>query len=712
MTVSVYKPDATVDVLGPAPFTQTDIRTPSLGDGSELDEGTGNLGDVYHLTNLDDAFVYEFTQDGPHTIQLEGNVSDIYGNLYPLNADYKVMVARILDLDPAQLPTMPYRQGDAFAPGLHVFPPVPADIKITLRHLPNSDPALEISHTVSGQANVFGYFQPSASTEIRMENPGEFRVDMTATYEEPDGDLWVGAATWGGVVEGLTPKIRAHGRRGLDFSGDSLDDTPTWFITDQLPPEKIGIEHWVPYFSGDIAWGAEPGAEIVEDTSLTSIVTVYDQTGLSEEMYNLIRQYYERCTDPMAPPPLDTTLVGLEKRIAIDEGPLCIATSDGSDAEANPDKIEYWGYWYSTSQRPDVHVREIIGQDGHATAYWRFNDTYGYQIGEPADGDQEGDIKWNFGGAVMRVISETNPINEYAIYSSFWVLLPLDDPVGPRVTPPFQDATGASVNGGPILELLGEEIDMLFLPKGVRPGDILELGEVIAFSGHVGPPLNSKVDVTIKSPSGVEYSQSWYANKIGWLYDPNFDFHADETGRWTVEVDVEHDQPYIGNGVIPTSHNTGTVLGTQGTYDFYVIDPDTPGLHISTPGAGFVHWTNYEIEPISIQGIAPMGTTAVYYIIHDKGIVMGQGNLLPGADGSFTLIYDAEALHKDFPMLSLTAREGRWEGLADEVTISLLAVGSMEPHAARVTLIGEEIFIQGGEMPKRDYFIFIPLTFR
>ena len=205
---------------------------------------------------------------------------------------------------------MPYRQGDAFAPGLHILPPVPADIEITLRHLPDSDPGQEISHTISGRANEFGYFQPAADTAIHLDSPGEFRVDMSATYEEPDGSLWAGAVTRGGVVEGLNPKIRAQGRRGLNFSGDSLDDTPTWFITNELPPDKIGIEHLVPYFSGDIAWGAEPAAEIVEDTSLASIVTIYDQTGLAEDMYDLVRQYYERCTDPMAHPPLDDSLNG------------------------------------------------------------------------------------------------------------------------------------------------------------------------------------------------------------------------------------------------------------------------------------------------------------------------------------------------------------------------------------------------------------------
>jgi hypothetical protein len=710
LSLQIHKPDGTQETVGPATLLQTDIRTPSLADGNDLDEGTGNMCDIYHLTTLQDEFAYAFDQDGLYTIALIGEVEDIYGNPYEFHSTYEVLVARLLDIDSAQLPFTPYQQGDALAPGLHIYPPAPAHVEIFLRHLPNSDPAQEITHTIIGEANRFGYFQTPLGTEIRLDSPGEFRVDILATYTSPDGDQWAGAATWGGVVEGLTPRISAHGRRGLNFPGDTLDDTPTWFITAQLPPDKVGIEHWVPYFSGDIAWGAEPGAQIMEDQSLMSEVTIRDLTGPSEQIYNLIRAYFSRCRDPFSPPPVDTSATGLEKRLDVGEAPLSVATSSGIDAEVDPSQVEYWGYWYAASERPDIHVREILGEDGVTTAYWRFNDTYGYQIGEPADGDHEGDIKWNFGGAVLRVVSETNPINEYAIYGSFWVLLPLDDPIGPRVTPPFQDSVGASVNGGPIMTLLGEEIDMLFLPKGVRPGDVLEVGDVIAFSGHVGPPLDSRVDVTIISPGGVEHTQSWHANRIGWLYDPSFDFVANEAGRWTVDLFVEHDRPYLPTGVTPASHNTGTVLGTAGRYEFYVVDPDSPALHISAPEPGFIVWPDYAVEPIQIRGRAPAGTTAVYYTIHDKGIVMGQGSVPPGPGGAFTLVYDAKALHEDFPMLSLIAREGRWEGLADEVSIHLLAVGSETPRAATVTLIGEEVFVRGGEDPGGFFPIYLPLV--
>ena len=45
-------------------------------------------------------------------------------------------------------------------------------------------------------------------------------------------------------------------------------------------------------------------------------------------------------------------------------------------------------------------------------------------------------------------------------------------------------------------------------------------------------------------------------------------------------------------------------------------------------------------------------------------------------------------------------------------SINLLAVGSDTPHAAAVTLIGEQVFIQSGEQPERQSIILLPLIIR
>jgi hypothetical protein len=712
LVVEILKPDGGVDTLGPASILQSSVRTPSLPDRSDLDEGTGYIGDIFHLATLDDDFAYHFEQYGAHVITVTGHVSDIYGNVYPIHSTYDVTVARVLDLDPAQLPTTPYEVGDMFAPGLHIFPPFPAQVNVQLVHMPFSNPAHAVSYMVSGPANRFGYFQPPLGNRFGFEVPGEFRVDILAVYTATDGTVWAGATTWGNVVESPTAPFEVHGRRGMDYKSDTIIDTmPSWFTNAGLPSELVGIEDYYPYFSGDVLWGSELETLNGGD-SLHTILTVRDLTGPSEEVYSLLRQFYPRARAGFRRPPTDNSLAGLEQRFDIGEAPLFITTRSGIDPVVAPDDIDFYGYWYGSSERPDVHVREIISEDSLGTAYWRYHDTYGYQIGEPADGDQPGDIKWNFGGVVFRVLSDTHPVNEYGIYGSFWVLLPHSDPVGPRVTPPFQDGLeGISINGGPILTMTvdGEvrEIDMLFLPKSVRPGDVLEQGDVIAFSGHVGPPLDSLVSVTITSPSNVLHTAVLSANKIGWIYDPDFNFVADEPGRWTVDVHVVHDRA-LAYALAPTSHNTGTVMGTTGRYEFYVVDPDVPRLFVTAPEPGFITWPASGIEPVHIRGYAPAGTTEVRYTIHDKGVVMGQGGVTPDASGAFTVTYDAEALHQSFSMLSLTAREGRWEGLADEVAINLLAIGGSELRANTVTLIGEEVFIGGG--PIRS--VYLPVVLR
>ena len=706
LTIELLKPDGSLEVLGPAPIRQSSVRTPATPGGDQIGERSGSLGDVFHLATMTDTFAHVFDQYGPHVVFVFGEVNDIYGNSYTINATYDVNVARVLDLDPGQLPTTPYVAGDAFAPGLHVFPPVPAEVSIRLVQMPFSDPSQAITTTTTGRANRFGYFQPLAGTVVTLSAPGEFRVDVTAVYSAPDDTLWMGAMTWGNVVEGPGVQIEAHGRRGLDYTDDTIDDMAAWFEVDDLVanrPEKVGVEVYYPYWSGDVHWGVEdrqPGNSIQPTVTFKDIHATGTFTG---PVYDVLKANFSRGIGELRRPPSDEwTEENLQKRMAVGEAPLFITTGSGANPALAPHEIDQWGYWYATSQRPDVRVREILSQDMIGVGYWGFDDTYNYQIGEPADGDQPGDLKWEFGGVVLRTVTETSPLaepvalTEYAIYSSLWVLLPDGDATGARVTPPFQDGlAGVSLTGGPILTMTVEgevqEIDMLFLPKCIRPGDVLEVGDVIAFCGHVGPPLDSRVTVTFTSPSDVVIGGELRANKIGWVHDPDWQLSAFEPGRWTVDVAVLHDRD-LAYAAAPTGHNTGTVMGTTGRYEFYVVEPGSPRLFIFFPQPGFIYWPQGKVEPIHIRGLAPGGTSAVHYTFHDKGVVMGQGSVTPTASGLFTITYDAKRLHDDFSMLSLTAHEGRWEGLADEVAINLLAVGG-DPRGNTVTLIGEQVFV-------------------
>ncbi|MBN1810353.1 MAG: hypothetical protein JXA14_00800 [Anaerolineae bacterium] len=704
LLVEVHKPDGSVDALGPAPFQQSTSHSPAFPEAQLRDNDGTALHDVYQLIALDDQFTYRFEQYGHHVITLSGSLEDIWGHVYVGSATFDVYVARPLRIETGQLPTTPYEVDDAFAAGLQVYPPVPANLNIYLRHLPYSDPAQAQEYDLVGQANRFGYLQLPAGTSIRFNDPGEFRVEVNATYVDEEGTLWMGQITWGNVVEGENPGLIAHGHRGIDIP--NWNDLLWFFHLMQLDLPVIAAHTYYPYYSGDIFWGGE--TEDYTDTagdSIAPIITFQDTTP-GEQIYQIVQDRWNSGAHVILPPH-ET----LEEQLLSHEAPLVSTTSDGSDALWAPDKIDQYAYAYRTSQRPGARVHETIAE--HGTVYWRFGANYGDQVGR--EGDLPNDIKWEFGGAVFRLISETQPINEYGIYGSLWVEIAGDDPLGPRVTPPFQGAAGGP-NGGPLMTLKGEEIDLFFMPRCVQPGDILQTGDTFAFCGHVGPPLNSAVTVAVTSPSGAVLPFSGRANKVGWYYNQGDDFPVNEPGVWTVDVQVEHDRPVPSTGLAPAGHNTGSVLGAVGgRYEFYVVQGDTPCLPVLSPHPGFLTWPTDPITvtavPIEVSLPADLSNIQVSYTIRMPGVILDEGALVPSGH-TFTIPYDPLALHQDFPNLDLKDREEYRNGLADPVLISYLVAGDQagggRVHlAGAVFLDGEEVFVQCAAQR-----VYLPLVLR
>src|SRR5262249_9536223 len=136
-------------------------------------------------------------------------------------------------------------------PGVVTSPAVAADVTVRLRLAPNSDPSQMIDQTVSGRANRFGYFHSPAGALV-LGQAGEYRVDVTASYIDDQGQLWMGSRTWGGVVAPSSPAIVAHGREGINNGLSTIG--PEWFFrTDTGVP--IGGNHIpFPYYSGDVTW--------------------------------------------------------------------------------------------------------------------------------------------------------------------------------------------------------------------------------------------------------------------------------------------------------------------------------------------------------------------------------------------------------------------------------------------------------------------------
>jgi hypothetical protein len=704
LEVLVRNPDGQVAPLGPMPFLQSTSSTPAFADATPRDNDGGALQEVYQLTTLDDEFEYEFQQYGHHIITMTGAISDVWGNLYHRSSTYDVYVARPLRLESGQLPATPYEVGDPFAPGVQIYPPAPADIQIRLTLLHNSNPISNTEHIITGQANRFGYFQPGTGTIITFNVPGEYRVDITAEYTDTDGTLWMGSMMWGSVVESPSPRLIAHGRRGLDAPPDIIPPPHlAWFFHSTLG--YFDTAHtWYPYFSGDVFWGSEVYKTC---NRILPAITVEDTTG-GEEIYQIIRGRWDRAH------PLLLSWETLEGRLSIDEAPLHSTTSDGSDIVWSPELIDQIGYSYRASQRPDARVHETIVEGEPNIHYWGFNAPYGDQVGY--EGDLPNDIKWEFGGAVFRVISPTNPINEYAIYSSLWVLVSDNDPYGPRVTPPFSGTHG-NMSGGPILTLQGEDVHLFFMPRGVKPGDVLEVGDTFSFSGHVGPPLNSHVTATVTSPTGVVREIiTGQANKVGWFYNPQSNFPLDQPGPWTVHVQVGQHGPIPSSGA-PTGLNTGGVLGSvDGTYHFYVVEPGSPRLPVLSPQPGFLTWPAdpVTLTTVPIQGLTPSDLTdvVVSYTIRIPGFILEQGGFVPSG-GDFTITYDPVTLSQDFHNLDLTGPGSSQPGLSDPVLITFLLTGYDGPQqvhrAGTVYIDGEEVHTLAITL---DNSVYLPLILR
>ena len=509
LTVRIRRPDGRETVLGPAPFVQS--RSKSLvddEDGTVLSRGGGHVTDAYQLSTLDPRFEVTFAQDGLHTITVEGTIDDIWGNIWSGGGTYEVHVGRVLALDTAVLPGTHFEVGDGFNPGLVVSPPVTAEVEVWVQHVPYSDITQLQERVIRGRTNRFGYFQPAGNSVV-FEQPGEYRVDMTARGRDAQGQLWMGSRTWGGVVAPVNPTIVAHGRRGIDEQ-DTIG--PQWFTRDQIGL-PIGSSHVpFPFQSGDVQW-------LEEADSVIPLVTFHDP---SRRLTELLRQ-----RDPEGFPLQDPG--SFAERVVVGETPLFSSRPDRVDPHLDPTKVDLWAYSYRSVQRPLVRVREEISEDAIPNPYWRFDDRYADQIGVGAHGDLPGEFKFQYGAAVLHGSALDQA--HYAIHGSLFVLVPDDDPDGTRTFPPFQ-GNGGGPSGGPLFTLKGEEVDLFIHLTGVRPGSVLETGNTFALVGAIGPTLPAQVTYTVTTPDGSQRRFSGWANEIGYYYEPEDNFIVDQPGRY------------------------------------------------------------------------------------------------------------------------------------------------------------------------------------
>jgi uncharacterized protein (TIGR03437 family) len=645
LTVRIQRPDGSIAVIGPAPFAQLCPRGgPVERNGFPLGQ-SGFMTDVPELSTLDPRFEVSFGQDGRYVITLDGWVRDIWGNRWNGGGSYEVFVAGPLSLDTAMLPGTPLEVGDTLAPGVVITPAVAAEVEMRVRLAPNSNSTRLVERVIRGRANRFGYFFP-AGQGVRFDEAGEYRVDVTATFKDAQGNWRMGSRTWGGVVGPRSPLIIAHGRRGID---DQPANRAQWFFRSQTGVTiETGGHVNFPFQSGDVIWAAKSDAHVPN-------LTFHDSTGV----------VFGGGGDP------------------IGENPLSSYSRNRDNPLDDPAKAELWGYGYKSVQRPLVRVREVISE-GVPIEYWRFSEHYAGQIGSARTGDLPNDVKFQYGGAALR--GSALPASVYAIYGSLFVLVPDNDPGGgTRVFPPFQ-GNGGGPSGGPIMKLKGKEIDLFIHLTGVRPGTVLEPGDNFSIAGAIGPPLPALVATTVTAPSGSARQFSGRANRVGYYYRPEHDFAVQEPGIYTVDVRVTFDGQ-TSAGRVSAPFPGGDVLGSaNGRFFVYVVPRASAPLAVNLPETAIIAPPGQ----LDITASAPAGLslTSGHVTTMMPGFLL-QTNNLAGSAGSISYRYDPATLARDFPNLDLSPP-------ADVITISLFgqttdAEGKASFAARIIVLHGQEL---------------------
>lgn len=607
------------------------------------------------LTTGLDSLDLEFDQFGRHTVHLDGTLRSARGDDFILEGTYDFWVAEPLDLSLGTFEGTPLEVGDDWNPVVTVEPGVPADITIEVAHYVDGDPDKLESHVVSGTANRFGYF---ASDQVWTPDAhGEYIVKVTASYVDPvDGTLWMGTRTSASIVATPDTPIETHAERNSDLALGAGDMTlRTWFFNRTVDPEcgeaacdeivapgSRGIGY--PFFSGDVVW-------VADMTPLTPAVTIDGPTDLLADMA----------------PQLQPTNYCFEHDCVESEDSIRLysATTQGTRPHHRPDEVSSWAYWYSTSMRPEVSVFSAVGEGrGGIHNTWYGHDTYACQIGltcrdfyfqpwaggrggSDTKGDEEGDVKLLFGGAVLKKGDQAH----FSPYASMAVIVPeaernnsggftLRDDKGNRICPPYQGAAGGLGTCGPLLTHRGREVDLFITPTGTRPGSVLEPGDRFVYSGQAWPTLDVAVDVTVTTPSGDTHGFSNRANVVGYVDPTGMSFVVEEPGVYEVHVAATQDRVVPSTGLAPDpaivadgrttmdvygyENPLSAVLGSDdSTYRFYVVDSHAVPSIRSRTSLGEGPEGSY-VEGITFGYELPDGVDTAHYSLATPGLLVHQ----------------------------------------------------------------------------------------
>ena len=280
LQVRVIKPDGGVDRLESTPFAQSMSRSPVSPGGHPISGFSNHVTDFYQLTTLDPRFEYSFTQYGNHQVVMTGTIEDLWGTVYEGGGTYEVVVGETLDLESAVVAGTPFEVGDVFSPGVAIRPAVAADVEVRFKLLIHSDPTASVERVIRGRANRFGYFSPSHEP-IVLTGPGEYRVDITARYEDELGVLGSNEGEFFLYVVEKDARDLGVDVPRASFVQPALGPIQIPLLPGEEPPDALEV-HFTTVMPGFLL---EEGT--MSASPSTGLVYSYDAPGLHQDFPNL-----------------------------------------------------------------------------------------------------------------------------------------------------------------------------------------------------------------------------------------------------------------------------------------------------------------------------------------------------------------------------------------------------------------------------------------
>ncbi|MCX6549411.1 MAG: M4 family metallopeptidase [Acidobacteria bacterium] len=576
-TVRIAGPDGSLVTLGPAKFAAKSGNGPTTKNTS--------------FTS------WKPQRYGRYTVTATGWIEDETGRRYEGGGTYRFWIAKRMTLATATFQGMPYPIGSTYGRDIQFNPAVPADVQVTASLFVNSDPALVRTLSYAGKASPQGMFGAAQGMKsFPLDAPGEYHAQVTATYTDAEGHLWVSVMRHAGVVYADISAVVARGKK-FAVANKYVERGETKFEGSIDPDGTQHLAHITfPYYAGDMLLiGAEgQGANKIEP------VLTYQMQGDTSAW--------------------DTNLNG------VGTTNLRIKTSNGYSPHLYPEYITDREYYYGAAPRPGFMGRFIVGESIVRAPYWPVSpNAFGGQIGASPNGDAPGDIYRLLGGVVLRRSGQAPMYSGY-IASAF--LLPRGTNNN-RVV-----AAGSEDLNGP----LGERAR--FFLVGLRPGTSYEIGSTFRPALQIDPLLPVSIQFTLIYPDGRQQVATGVGDRFGSFAGPTA-WMLDQAGVYRYQIRAT----WNGfQGRMPGLPESGG--------EFFVYSKTRPagvtGLRID----GASQRTFSAAGTTTISGAT--SASVVHYTLITPGAVIEQGDLAVNR-GAFQYVFDPVAVHAKVPLYDITS---------------------------------------------------------